>query len=92
MKTFVRFFNSLANYNRVIPRIKSHSIFVLNLRCISNNTLLGQQNWGSKKSHRNVKLVNLKGMADPKIEEQLAPLRQNVKEQVRDIASRKKKR
>lgn len=41
-------------------------------------------NWGSKKQHRNVKLqlLQYQKMADPKIEEILAPLRQNVKEQV----------
>ena len=40
--------------------------------------------WGSKKKHRNVKLQlqQLRDMADPKIEEILAPLRESVKEQV----------
>lgn len=39
--------------------------------------------WGTKKAHRNIKLQLqlLKDMADPKIEEQLAPLRESVKEQ-----------
>lgn len=42
-----------------------------------------QNKWGTKKKHRNV-LINLQfnAMADPKIEEVLAPLRANVKEQV----------
>jgi tRNA U34 2-thiouridine synthase MnmA/TrmU len=41
-------------------------------------------NWGSKKAHRNVKVQSLliQEMADPKIEEILAPLRAAVKEQV----------
>jgi glycyl-tRNA synthetase len=44
----------------------------------SNNT-----HWGSKKQHRQVKLqlFELEKMADPKIEEILAPLRKEVKEQ-----------
>jgi len=39
--------------------------------------------WGTKKAHRNIKLQLhlVREMADPKIEEQLAPLRQKVKEQ-----------
>ena len=41
-------------------------------------------NWGSKKSHRNIKLqlLEVQKMADPKIELVLAPLRMQVKEQV----------
>ncbi|KAL3281508.1 hypothetical protein HHI36_004715 [Cryptolaemus montrouzieri] len=41
------------------------------------------QKWGSTKKHRNIKLKNLylEGMADQKIEEILAPLRAQVKEQ-----------
>jgi len=39
--------------------------------------------WGSKKKHRQVKLhFSASDMADPKIEEVLAPLRAQVKEQV----------
>lgn len=40
--------------------------------------------WGSKKSHRKIKIQSLllQEMADPKIEETLAPLRAAVKEQV----------
>lgn len=41
-------------------------------------------NWGSKKSHRNIKLqlLEVQKMSDPKIEVVLAPLRMQVKEQV----------
>lgn len=40
-------------------------------------------NWGIKKKHRNIPLNQYyKEMADPKIEEILAPLRAHVKEQV----------
>lgn len=39
--------------------------------------------WGSKKQHRKIKLhFSIDTMADPKIEEILAPLRASVKEQV----------
>jgi hypothetical protein len=41
------------------------------------------QKWGTKKQHRNVKLQSyFDSMADPKMEEILAPLRASVKEQV----------
>lgn len=39
-------------------------------------------NWGSNKKHRAVKLHFPTDMTDPKIEEVLAPLRANVKQQV----------
>jgi hypothetical protein len=43
--------------------------------------------WGSKKKHRKVKLqFTLDKMADPRIEEILAPLRASVKEQVSFVA------
>lgn len=51
--------------------------------------MLFSSTWGSKKKHRKVRLqVTLDTMADPKIEEILAPLRASVKEQgdlVRDL-------
>lgn len=41
------------------------------------------QQWGKNKQHRNVKLkLFFDSMADPQIEEILAPLRASVKEQV----------
>lgn len=41
------------------------------------------QQWGKNKKHRNVKLkLYFDSMADPQIEEALAPLRASVKEQV----------
>lgn len=39
--------------------------------------------WGTKKQHRKVKLNFPLDMTDPKIENELAPLRASVKEQVR---------
>jgi hypothetical protein len=42
--------------------------------------------WGSKKKHRKVKLqFTFDRMADPRIEEILAPLRASVKEQVSSV-------
>lgn len=42
--------------------------------------------WGSLKKHRQVKLLfGSKEMADPKIEQALAPLRARVKEQVTQL-------
>lgn len=42
-----------------------------------------ESNWGTNKKHRKVKIADYLNMSDPKIEEVLAPLRQQVKEQVR---------
>lgn len=51
--------------------------------CFSTNRTEEASAWGSKKSNRSVKLnFNLAIMADPKIEQILAPLRASVKEQV----------
>lgn len=38
--------------------------------------------WGTNKAHRDIKLKLVQMMADPKIEVELAPLRESVKEQV----------
>lgn len=38
--------------------------------------------WGTNKSHRDIKLKLIQEMADPRIEAELAPLRESVKEQV----------
>lgn len=44
---------------------------------------IANQQWGSKKKNRHIKLrLQLDTMADPKTESILAPLRANVKEQV----------
>lgn len=48
-------------------------------------TSICYQQWGTKKKHRNVPIKYLEEMADPKIEEILAPLRASVKEQVRNL-------
>lgn len=58
-----------------------HAIFIPN-RKLHQTPVLFSSAWGSKKKHRKVRLqVSLDTMADPKIEEILAPLRASVKEQ-----------
>jgi hypothetical protein len=49
-----------------------------------SSQISNKSTWGSKKPHRNIKIQSFlaKEMADPKIEEILAPLRAKVKEQV----------
>lgn len=52
-------------------------------RSFTVNNSVNYQQWGKNKKHRNVKLqLYFDSMADPQIEEVLAPLRANVKEQV----------
>lgn len=47
-----------------------------------NFSAISQQKWGTNKAHRNIKVgFYLESMADPQIEEVLAPLRASVKEQ-----------
>lgn len=65
-----KFYNSSASFD-----IKEETN-----KCQSLNK--NKTKWGSKKIHRNIKLKFLQMMADPKIEEVLAPLREAVKEQV----------
>jgi hypothetical protein len=77
-------------YNICIPVVKcSRLIFPKYSNNLSNFSttsfhLSDKPKWGSKKSHRKIKLQlnQLQAMADPKIEEILAPLRKIVKEQV----------
>lgn len=58
-----------------------NSVYCINFRVFSHTSSLYQ--WGKNKKHRNVKLQwYFDKMDDPKVEEILAPLRANVKEQV----------
>lgn len=60
---------------------KTTSIYSVNFKQFSQSFSLNQ--WGKNKKHRTVKLQwYIDTMADPKVEEILAPLRANVKEQV----------
>lgn len=59
-----------------------HTVFISN-RKVHRTTAFFSSAWGSKKKHRKVKLqFTFNKMADPRIEEILAPLRASVKEQV----------
>jgi hypothetical protein len=59
-----------------------HTVFIPN-RKVHRTTAFFISAWGSKKKHRKVKLqFTFNKMADPRIEEILAPLRASVKEQV----------
>lgn len=70
------------HYKFSINEIAPLSVTVTN-RSFSLNSFVASSNWGTKKPHRKVKLqVPIDIMADPKIEEILAPLRASVKEQV----------
>lgn len=57
------------------------TIFLRNF--VRSNSQDGTVTWGTKKQHRKVKLNFPLEMTDPKIENELAPLRASVKEQVR---------
>jgi hypothetical protein len=59
-----------------------HTVFIPS-RQLHRTSGFFNSTWGSKKKHRKVRLqVTLDTMADPKIEEILAPLRASVKELV----------
>lgn len=65
---------------------KAYGLNCTNFRNFTANSILFSNSWGSKakRKHRNIKLqVYFDAMADPKIEQILAPLRARVKEQVR---------
>ena len=49
---------------------------------LKKNKLSSIAAWGSKKQHRSIKIISPVTMTDPKLEEELAPLRAKVKEQV----------
>lgn len=77
--------NRLVNCSEIIVKTSENYS-----KQISRNFSVGCQfyknssDWGSKKAHRNVKIQSqlIQEMADPQIEEKLAPLRAAVKEQV----------
>lgn len=77
-------------YNPIVKFSEGHWKLIQNhtktqARVFSLTHQVKKQNpeWGSKKAHRKVILKLIENqMADPKIEEILAPLRNSVKEQV----------
>ena len=92
MRVLSRLFNNLVNCSGIILKPSKHQ-FIQNTRHLSITFQYFNkkaQGWGSKKSHRSVKIqqILLQEMADPKTEEILAPLRAIVKEQVSRICYR----
>lgn len=83
MRVLARLFNPIVKYSEILWNINP---LLLKTRALSltHLTHCSNQQWGSKKSHRNIKLnlLKLQNMADPKIEVILAPMRALVKEQV----------
>lgn len=71
-------------HNRVnLKKIENCIFNFTSLRYICISPLVGHK-WGSTKKHRNIKLnIFNETMSDPRFEEILAPLRANVKEQVK---------
>jgi hypothetical protein len=86
MRVLPRLYQPIVKYSGILWNINQNHIKT-NARVISlyhQSKSSEKSQWGSKKSHRKVKLqlYEYQSMADPKIEEVLAPLRQTVKEQV----------
>lgn len=86
MRVLSRLFNNLVNCSEIILK-SSQNQLNQNTRHLSITfQYFNKQshNWGSKKSHRSIKInqLLLQEMSDPKTEEILAPLRALVKEQV----------
>lgn len=89
MKIHLNFLVSVVHFSKtLVPQLYRGTVFIANSklphRSFSTKSAFVETSsvWGSKKSHRKIKLQLLNSMADPKIEEILAPLRQEVKEQV----------
>ncbi|XP_070504506.1 glycine--tRNA ligase [Chironomus tepperi] len=85
MRVLSRLFNNLVNCSGIILK-SSQNQLNQNTRHLSITFQYFNKkshDWGSKKSHRNIKInqLILQEMADPKTEEILAPLRALVKEQ-----------
>lgn len=86
MRKLLNYFNPVVQFSNFLVK---NEIFVVkkSIRNLSISKFVEQKikpGWGSKKSNRQVKLqlLEVQKMADPKIEETLAPFRQSVKEQV----------
>lgn len=75
MKAILNIYRPLVRFSQLLTHSKPVSTTLFKSESAS---------WGSKKLHRKVKLqlINKEGMADPKVEEVLAPFRLRVKEQV----------
>lgn len=70
------------------PKVRHHPnigrSFTVSVACDGGE----RQTWGTTKKNRSIKLLPWEIMADPKIEEALAPLRAAVKEQVSFICEK----
>lgn len=85
MKILFNLANRLVNCSGIFLKLPPNQ-----LKQITRDLSLSRQlnktcsNWGTKKAHRNVKIHSqlISEMADPQIEEKLAPYRASVKEQV----------
>lgn len=86
MRVLSRLYNPIVKYSEILWNINVNHTKTQVRKVSSTHQLCETNNneWGSKKAHRKVKLrlIEYQKMADPKIEEILAPLRQTVKEQV----------
>lgn len=86
MRVLVRLHNPIVKFSGILWNINQNLIKTpTRVVSLSHQIFYSKtSDWGSKKAHRNVKLrlLEYQTMADPKIEEILAPLRQSVKEQV----------
>jgi hypothetical protein len=82
MRLLCSLFNCLAIRSEIL--IKAPVTNFTRFFSISTTQQKNLSGWGSKKAHRNVKIQSqfIQEMADPQIEEKLAPLRAAVKEQV----------
>lgn len=94
MKIHLNFLVSVVHFSKtLVPQLYRGTVFIANSKLLQQRSSFSTKSafvetscvWGSKKSHRKIKLQLLNSMADPKIEEILAPLRQDVKEQVTNI-------
>lgn len=85
MRLISNLLNHLVNCSKVYVNLPQNCVKLL-ARDFSQNRQLNKSNssWGSNKKHRNIKIQSqlIAEMADPIIEEKLAPLRAAVKEQV----------
>lgn len=86
MKVLLRLFRPIVKFREILwsVELKHSKTPARDFSLTQQRNYTQNSDWGSKKAHRKVKLklFERKEMADPKIEEVLAPLRQRVKEQV----------
>lgn len=85
MRLLSTLLNRLVNCSEILLKLPENQSKQIS-RDFSVGCLLNKNNpsWGSNKAHRNIKIQSqlIQEMADPAIEEKLAPLRASVKEQV----------